>query len=209
MKENIGKLNITNTMLAFPMLAQERWQTVNVLTMNNYYLKRIEFSFLKVTAMKIAKKVLNLSIVFTVFCTCLFIMKLIECVSIFLKKETLNKSSTENQENFPLPLICIEAKTLRLNKMEIFGLNPQGYKFEGVWSSNKTEQDEESIYENINYSFQDLVHGITAQVNVDPDSDYYKTIELKGSSHDEKTFLFASENISAKLISFNLLEYPE
>ena len=95
-----------------------------------------------------------------------------------MKFETLTNTSEEPQEFHPLPWFCIEATNFSEEKLRKFSLTGSGYKTEGQWSSNVSSLDEESIYNNITASFEDLVSKVSVKQEKNTKSDDYASIDL-------------------------------
>ena len=126
------------------------------------------------------KSCFTIYIIFSLLCSILFMHKLFECVTNFMKFETLTNTSDEPQEAHPLPWFCIEATNLSETeeKLSKLSLTSDGYKTRGQWSSNISSLDEESIYNTISSSFEDLVSHVSVEQGKSTNSDAYTTIDL-------------------------------
>jgi hypothetical protein len=116
-----------------------------------------------------------LLVLLTLFCVGLFLYKSGECLSLYLKFETVSKQTTEPQQAFPLPSICLSSKNWKKAKLKSVGITSNQYKFKGVWTSNSTNMTAEEVYEFVSHKLEDIVHTIEVEIS-QPNTDYSREV---------------------------------
>ena len=101
--------------------------------------------------------------------------KACECITQYLRYETVTKNSEERQERYPLPQICISQAEISEKTLQRLSISARDYRNEGQWLSNKSHLDEEEIYEKLSTKFQDIVGRIVLDV-LRTDNDNYDKI---------------------------------
>ena len=125
---------------------------------------------------KIFIQILKYVFIFT--CIGLFLFESKDCISQFMKYETLTKTTQEKQENYPLPWICIEASSIPEHDFSKLGLSSLGYRQEGKWIGNSSLHDAESVFNAVSDSFEDLVESVGIEMAVNEHSDRYLSVSL-------------------------------
>ena len=103
--------------------------------------------------------------------------KAAECINQYLRYETVTKNSEERQERYPLPQICISQAEISEKTLGRFGISARDYRNNGQWVSNRSDLDEEEIYEKLSTKFQDIVGRIVLDV-LRTDNDNYDKITI-------------------------------
>ena len=107
-------------------------------------------------------------------CICLFLNESKDCISHFMKYDTLTKTTQEKQEKFQLPWIFIEASSIPENAFSKIGLTFEGYRKDGKWKGNQSEYDEETTFDKVSESLGDLIQSGGFETAVDEYSDQYE-----------------------------------
>ena len=120
-----------------------------------------------------------LAVAFTVCCTVLFLYKSYQCFDKYLEAELVTKTSEVNQEDFPLPQICINQHRIADEKLDSLDLTYHEYTKYGNWISNYSLKNEEMIYDDLSSSFEDLVEMIVLSKMISGVSDNYEKVKFK------------------------------
>ena len=72
-----------------------------------------------------------LSLIFTFGCVCLFLYKSYECVDKYLESEMVTQTAEENQEDYPLPQICINHHRIPDEKLDSLNITYKDYTKQG------------------------------------------------------------------------------
>ena len=99
----------------------------------------------------------------------------------------MTRISTEKQESYPLPSICISLARISEDKLSSHNLTLTGYRTEGYWKSNLSQLDEEVTYNDISEAFGDLVEKIDIERRTSNVSDAYENITM--NNEDDKLIL--------------------
>ena len=133
------------------------------------------------------RKINCLSFVFTFFCTCFFIYKAYECVDKYLQSEMVTKTSEENQENYPIPQICINQHWIPDEKLDSLNITYKEYNKQGRLKSNGSIMNEEHIYDYLSSYFTDLVDRVVLSRMANPTSDDYEKVTFKSNEKSRMT----------------------
>ena len=124
-----------------------------------------------------------LSLIFTFCCTILFLYKSYECLDQFLDYEIVTRNSEENQEDYPLPQICINQDWISDEKLASLNISYREYTKQGKWRNYNSTKDEEIIYDELSSSFENLVEKVVLSKMISPTNDDYEKVTFKAEDN--------------------------